>query len=44
MRSASAAARELAERNSWESIVEAMENHIANAIADKLPAASSGAA
>jgi glycosyltransferase involved in cell wall biosynthesis len=36
--------RELAQRNSWESIVEAMEAHIEDAIAAKLPAASSGAA
>ena len=36
--------RELAQRNSWESIVAAMEGHIADAIAAKLPAASSGAA
>ena len=36
--------RELAERNSWESIVEAMENHIADAMAAKVPAVSSGVA
>ncbi len=31
----------LSERNSWESIVEAMEQHIADVIDDELPAASS---
>ena len=36
--------RDMAERNSWESIVEAMEGHIADAMTAKLPAASSGAA
>ena len=34
----------LSERNSWESIVEAMEGHIADAIAEDSPVASSGAA
>ena len=36
--------KELAQRNSWESIVAAMEGHIADAIAAKVPVASSGAA
>ena len=34
----------LSERNSWESIVEAMEGHIADAIGDNLPVAASGVA
>ena len=34
----------LSERNSWESIVEAMEGHIADALAETGPAAASGAA
>ncbi len=34
----------LSERNSWESIVEAMEGHIADALEEELPVASSGAA
>ena len=33
--------REMAQRNSWESIVEAMEGHIADAIEAKVPAESS---
>ncbi len=36
--------REMADRNSWESIVEAMEGHIADAMTAKLPVANSGAA
>ena len=36
--------REMAERNSWESIVQAMEDHIADAMAEKLSAVSSGVA
>ena len=36
--------RELAARNSWESIVAAMEGHIAEAIEAELPEAASGAA
>ena len=36
--------REMADRNSWESIVEAMEGHIADAMMAKLPVANSGAA
>jgi glycosyltransferase involved in cell wall biosynthesis len=36
--------RDLAARNSWESIVEAMEGHIADALADKLPVEVSGVA
>ena len=34
----------LSERNSWESIVEAMEGHIADALEEEMPVASSGAA
>ena len=34
----------LSERNSWESIVEAMEGHIADVLAEESPVASSGAA
>lgn len=36
--------RDLASRNSWESIVEAMEGHIAEVIESELPEAASGAA
>ena len=36
--------RDLAARNSWESIVEAMEAHIADAIDTKLPVVESGVA
>ena len=36
--------REMAERNSWESIVEAMEGHIAEAMTENLPEVASGVA
>ena len=34
----------LAQRNSWESIVDAMDNHIKDALSAKQPVASSGVA